>query len=144
MKPAALRIAAVLAGVAITQVACYNSYRITPDELGKLQSGNTAESVTVTTEKGDVKVGATTPITVLTAGGEERSVSPFNFIISDTQLVAPDYDLLVPRDQVEGAKVLEFAKGKTALLIAGSILAAAGSFAAISIFADSGSGVGGN
>jgi len=116
---------------------CYNKYTITTDELEKLSSGNIAETVTVETDSGPVEVRATTPIEVVTNDGRRHAVTPFNFALSSQQLVAPDYDLLLARDQVENARVSEFNKGATIGVIVGSVLAAAGAFVAVSVLAGS-------
>ncbi len=137
------RTVAVIGTVLIVSSGCYSRHTITTDELEKLESGQIAERVEVEADDGVVTVRATTPIQVLTADGG-HNISPFNFSLSDTQLVAPDYDLLLPRDAVEGARVSEFAKGKTIGLIVGAVLIAGGGFAAVSILAGSDRGLGEN
>lgn len=136
MNGKSLRLTATICAIAFAQLACYNRYRIPTEELERLESGNIAEFVTVSTDQGDVTVRATTPIEV-EAGGERYNISPFNFALSDQQLVAPDYDLLLSRDAITGARVSQFAKGRTIGLVVGSVLAAGGAFAAISLLAGS-------
>ena len=142
MNMSYLKVGAVAATLCFTQVACYNAYYLTTDELEQLQSGNIAPRVEINSSEGPVTVRATTPIVVETNSGEQYSVSPFNFILSDSQLVAPDYDLLLARDQVNGGRVYEYSRGKTIALITTSIIAAGASFAAISILAGSDRGFG--
>lgn len=137
------RFVAPLALVAFGQLACYNAYTISTSELEKLQSGNIAEYVVVESDEGPVSVRATTPIAVETTDGQRYNVTPFNFSLSESQLVAPDYDLLLARDSVSGARVSEFSKGKTIGLVLGAVAAAAGSFVAITVLAGSDEGPGG-
>jgi hypothetical protein len=134
MKTPFYRLTAALLSLAFLQLACYSKYSITTAELARLESGNMAEVVTVQSANGPVDILATTPIEVVARSGT-YSVTPFNFTLTDTQLVAPDYDLLLRRQDIEGANVSEFRKGRTIGLIVGSILAAGGAFALISILA---------
>lgn len=142
MNKPALRLVAGLVALTAVQTACFNRYNISTDELSNLDSSHIARSVTVKDSNGmDVAVSATTPIKVQTAG-KEYSVSPFNFALTETQLVAPDYDLLLSREDVTGAVVSEFNPTKTWSLAAGGLLAAVGAF--IFIGASSGDGGVGN
>ncbi|TVR03574.1 MAG: hypothetical protein EA398_04500 [Deltaproteobacteria bacterium] len=140
MNPALTRLVACTMLVAFANLACYNSYRITPDELERLSSQHIADSATVQGARGntvqDVEVRGTTPITLRMATGERHPVTPFNFSMSETQFVAPDYDLLLQRDNIESAQVAEFAPGRTAILISGIVLAAVGSFVLLTVLAD--------
>lgn len=125
-----LRLTAALLSLSVMQLACYNSYRIPTDELERLESGNIAEYVTVETGEGPISVRATTPISVETVDGRRYSISPFNFALSDQQLVAPDYDLLLARNDIAGARVSQFNKGRTIGLVVGALAAAGGAFGA--------------
>jgi hypothetical protein len=79
-----------------------------------------------------VPVSTSNPIRVVTEGGQEFRVTPFNFEMSQTQLVSPEYDLLLSLDQVKGAEVREFSTWKTIATIAGATVASVGTFVAIS------------
>ncbi len=135
MNAKLLRIVAVLSALSFMQLACYKSYRISNDELLNLTSRHIAPEVELQTAEGPVEVRATTPIEVVTTDGEKHTVSPFNFTFDDNGFVAPDYDLLLMPDEVDGARVFEFAKGRTIGLIVGAIVIAGGSFAAVSLLA---------
>ncbi len=141
MNRSVLRLVTPLVLVAFAQLACYKSYTITTEQLADLQSSAIAESVTMSTDSGDVEVSATTPIRVFT-DGETLSVSPFNFTMNETNLIAPDYDLLLQRSQITGARVQEFSKGRTIGLIVGAVLVAGGAFAAMSVLAPEDEGLG--
>jgi len=142
MNKPALRLIAALVALTAVQTACFNSYTISTDELSNLDSSHIARSVVVKDDSGmDVTVSATTPIKVQTAA-RQFSVSPFNFALTESQLVAPDYDLLLSREDVTGAVVSEFNPTKTWTLAAGGLLAAVGTF--VLIGASSGSSTVGN
>ncbi len=87
-----------------------------------------------------VNISTANTVKVLTADGDELRVTPFNFIMSQTQLVSPDYDLLLPLSQVEGAEVREFSTWKTVATAAGATLVTVGAFVAISLLAPADSG----
>lgn len=152
-------------------VACFNSYMISTTELEKLQAGFEAEEVEVMTEGCEasavmdadtriaqadgtvpapaageceaVSVSLSNTISVHTNHGVNYRVTPFNFTLGQSQLVAPDYNLLLPRSELAGAEVQEFSTGKTIGLIVGGVVAAAGSFLLISILAPADRGLGG-
>lgn len=135
MKDILLRALIPLLLVTFVQLGCYNKYRISTDELGRLQSTYIGATETVTAGDKEISISATTPIRVVTNDGSTYSVSPFNFVLSETQLVAPDYDLLLSRDNLVGADVSEFASGKTIGLITGVTLAAIAGFVLLGITA---------
>ena len=143
MQSKVYRLVAMLLAVSVFQLACYSKHTISTDQLEQLESGNIAESVTIDSDSGPIRVSATTPVQVRDVDGVRYSVSPFNFALGDRQLVAPDYDLLLPRDRIADARVAEFAKGRTIGLIVGSLVAAGGAFALVSLLAGSDDGVGG-
>ena len=82
-----------------------------------------------------VPVSTANSMRVLTREGDQLKVTPFNFILDQVQLVSPEYDLLIPRQQVLGAEVKEFSAWKTVATIGLVTAAAVGAFVAISVFA---------
>lgn len=169
MKRRKMQMVALLAVASLTQAACYNTYFIDKSELEKLESDvEQREVVTVFADctldatageasgdegaKDDVEeqdaarrgcvsvpVSTANPVTVMT-GGDEHRVTPFNFMMSQTQLVSPEYDLLLSLSQVEGAEVQQFSTWKTTATIVGVSALAIGSFVGISLLAPEGSG----
>lgn len=128
------RLTAALLALAFLQLACYSRYAITTEELGRLDSTHRADSVTITTSNGTMEVDPTTPLQV-TSGQGTVNLTPFDFTLTDSQLIAPDYNLLVPRRDITGATVGEFRKGRTIGLIVGSVLAAGAAFALVTVLA---------
>ncbi|MBN1947257.1 MAG: hypothetical protein JW797_16425 [Bradymonadales bacterium] len=164
------RLLATLCVTSLFNLGCFTSYRISLGELEKLQTGYeaervpvvidhcgegqaTGEPVQVASSETDFETAATgcpvvyvtptSPISVVTTGGRSHRITPFNFVISETQLVSPDYDLLLPRSDLAEAEVDMFSTGKTVALIAGITAVAVGSFLAISLLAPPERGLGG-
>lgn len=106
-------------------------------------AGATASDATSTEEavepgkEGCSKVPVSTANTlkVVTKDNVEHRVTPFNFIMSDRQLVSPEYDLLLGLNDVSGAEVKEFSTGKTVAMVAGVSLVSIGTFIAIALLA---------
>ncbi len=86
-----------------------------------------------------VKVSAGNALYIVKTDGEMRRVTPFNFIMSQGQLVSPEYNLLENLSDVNGAEVNEFSTWKTVATIAGVSAVAIGTFVGISLAAPSGS-----
>jgi hypothetical protein len=82
-----------------------------------------------------VPVSTSNAINVVSNGGEEFRVTPFNFRMSKKQLVSPEYDLLLSLDRVEGAQVRQFSTWKTIGTIVGVSAATIGMFVGISVLA---------
>lgn len=83
----------------------------------------------------EVPVSTANPVTVRTKNGETYRVTPFNFMMSEQQLVSPEYDLLLSLDEVEGGEVQEFSPWKTAGAVAGVSAVTVGTIVGISILA---------
>jgi hypothetical protein len=88
----------------------------------------------------EVKVSTNNALKIVTNDGEEKRVTPFNFIMSGGQLVSPEYNLLENLNDVEGAEVSEFSTWKTVGTVVGVSAVAIGSFVAISLLAGDSSG----
>lgn len=87
-----------------------------------------------------VPVSTANPVNVVTKDGETFRVTPFNFMMSDQQLVSPEYDLLLSLDRVEGGEVRQFSTWKTVGTILGVSAVAIGTFVGISVLAPEGKG----
>lgn len=127
-----------LVGAAIllsfAHLACYNTYTIPRQELDRLESGQEREDVEVQSVDGEiVEISPETPLEVQTTTGETHRVTPYNFLLSESQLVAPDYDLLLQADAVASADIREISYGKTFGLVGGIVAAVAGGFVALAL-----------
>lgn len=89
-----------------------------------------------------VVVNTASPLNVVTQNGQRLRVTPFNFAVTDTQLVSPDYDLLLAIDDVAGAEIQTFSGWKTAALITGALSVGVGLFVGIALTAGEERGLG--
>lgn len=96
-----------------------------------------AAEATDPTPAGCVRVPVSTAnsVNVLTSTGQTHRVTPFNFVMSEIQLVSPEYDLLLNMSEVEGAEVKQFSMWKTVATITGVSALAIGTFVGISLLA---------
>lgn len=113
------------------------------------ESGETATDATSTTGNAQpaqragctrVPVSTANALNVVSTNDETFRVTPFNFMMSDQQIVSPEYDLLMSLDQVKGAEVQEFSTWKTVATIVGVSVVAVGTFVGISVLAPDGKG----
>jgi hypothetical protein len=100
-------------------------------------ASDTAPAAKPDERPGCTRVPVSTANAVLVKGKSDASyrVTPFNFIMSETQLVSPEYNLLLPLEQIDGAEVKQFSTGKTVATIVGVTAVAVGTFVLIAIFA---------
>ncbi len=106
--------------------------KIDKEEVKKLIDRTGKQVVTVKTSDGkQVGVGNQTKIFVRSTGGRRYRVTPFNFRIAGTQLVASDRDTLMPMASIKANEVDLLSTGKTAGIIAVGVGAVAGVIAAI-------------
>lgn len=117
-----------------------------PAEGAPAAEGETASDATSTqVEPGyegctKVPVSTANTLKIVLNDGEERRVTPFNFVMSDTQIVSPEYDMLESLNQVDGAEVKQFSTGKTVGTIIGVAAVSIGTFVGISLIAEEGQG----
>lgn len=127
-------LAAVAALALVAQSGCYNTYNVTLEELSKAQEGGSNNAVEVQTDNGEkVVISENSRIGVTDKGGAYHAVSPFNFTLTRAQLVAPDEDLLLTRDEIDTGNVKLISGTKTALIVAAgvAVLAGVGIFVAV-------------
>src|SRR5690554_2582970 len=101
----ATALATTVAFLIATLSGCFNTYRVQQDEFAKLQ---TAEEVprTVTSVSGDqVVVDRETPLYVRSVGGRRYPITPFNFKMTGSQLVASDRDTLLALGEIQSYEV---------------------------------------
>jgi len=106
------------------QVGCYNTYTVSMDELKTIQEsdGATFKTITIGEEK-EVTVTENSRIGIVDMEGDYYPISPFNFTISDLQLVAPDEDLLLSRKQIDHANIKLIDPTMTSVLVGGTVVA---------------------
>ena len=106
------------------QVGCYNTYTVSMDELKTIQEsdGATFKTIKIGEEK-EVTVTENSRIGIVDMEGDYYPISPFNFTISDLQLVAPDEDLLLSRKQIDHANIKLIDPTMTTVLVGGTVTA---------------------
>jgi hypothetical protein len=106
---------------------CYNRYYVPMGELQKLQSSETG-TATVQDEKNRVvTVKETDRLAVRSVGGKRYPLTPFNFQLTESQLVASDRDYILDLNSLRPqAEVEHLSKWQTATLVTIGVLAIGG------------------
>ena len=99
-------------------MGCYNTYVMEKDEFARLQRApDDSRAVTLTDADGKkVAVSDGTAIYVRSSGGRRYQVTPFNFKVTESQLVASDRDTLLAVEGIEAYEVDHLSTWKTVLL----------------------------
>jgi len=106
--------------------------KITPEEMTALQERAEADSVAVQSVKNEkVAVNRDTKLFVRSQGGRRFQLTPFNFSMASSQLVASDRDTLMPVSELKSFEVDQFSNGKTIAMVSLGAAAAAGLIIAI-------------
>jgi len=120
----------VAAAVAVTFLAagCYNTYVIPRSELATLQAAPEGGSATVKDDEGtNVVVKDDTRLFVRSKGGKRYPITPFNFKMTESQLVASDRDYILDLNGLKDtAEVDHVSTWKTVGLIGLGAAAVAG------------------
>lgn len=141
----------VIFSMLMSLTGCFNTYRVPADEFRKLQARNAVgsdrvlndklkpeeikklmarsgdDTVTVNTDKSQlVAVGRNTKTFIRSTGGRRYQVTPFNFSMNSSQLVASDRDTLLPIAELQSYEVDLLSNGKTIGAISVGVAAAAG------------------
>lgn len=120
------------------QFGCYNTYSVSLQELGKAQeTAGRSSAVKLKTETDEeVVVTESSKIGVTDAEGTYHAISPFNFTLTSSQLVAPDEDFLIPVSAIKTGNVKVVSGSKTTWLVVGAVVALVGAGAAIALTAE--------
>lgn len=117
---------------AFVGTGCFNTYELTRDEYIKLQRPDEIPKVVRAQNGQDVLVGRDTALYVRSLGGRRYPVTPFNFKLTQTQLVASDRDTLLMTSELQSYEVDHLSTGKTLGLIAAGLVAV-GSLIAVTV-----------
>jgi len=117
------KVVASLLVVSLLSLGCYNTYLIPRSELATLQEVPESGQATVSDAKGQqITVKDDTRLYVRSTGGKRYPITPFNFRLSESQLVASDRDYILDVNGLrETAEVDQLSKWKTGLWIAGGV-----------------------
>jgi len=119
------------------QVGCYNTYTVSMDEMKNIQEsdGATFKSIKLSDDS-EVTVTENSRIGVVDVDGGYHPISPFNFTISELQLVAPDEDLLLARKQIDHANIKLVDPTMTTVLVGSTVAILLGSVIAVFLAPD--------
>ena len=117
----------------LTSLGCYNTYYVPKAEFELLQSTESAETTVVvkSDEEEGVEVNSDTRLFVRSTGGRRYPVTPFNFRVTKSQLVASDRDTLLALSDIETFEVDHISVAWTTSLIAVGAAALGGVIAAV-------------
>lgn len=95
------KLVALMVLMSFTSFACYSTYTITMDQLKDLQVA-TGENKTVNADDGSaIEVTQDTRLFVRDTNGKKYQITPYNFKVTSSQLVASDRDYIFMLDQIE-------------------------------------------
>lgn len=114
-------------------LGCYNTYTVSKEEFEKLQRvPDGARQTTIQDGEGQaVAVSDSTKLYARSVGGRRYPVTPFNFKVTGSQLVASDRDTLLAVDGIASYEVDHLSTWKTVGLVSIGVAAAAGVIVAI-------------
>lgn len=113
--------------IAFGSVGCYNTYRVPRTELETLQTSETGTATVRDVEGREVLVKDDTRLYVRSKGGKRYPLTPFNFRMTESQVVASDRDYILDLASLkEEAEVDHVSTWKTVSLISLGAAALAG------------------
>lgn len=95
------KLVALLVVLTFSSFACYTSYHISMDQLKELQSSDQAVKIVDTEEGKKVEVSQNTRLFVRAVDGKRWPITPFNFKVTNSQLVASDRDYIFMTNQLK-------------------------------------------
>lgn len=128
-----LRSVAVALLVTFSTVGCYNTYYLKQETFAGLQRSDVT-AVNVTDNGGEsVQVSDDSKLFARSTGGRRYQLTPFNFKMTKSQLVASDRDYILMLDEVESYEVDKLSTWKTVGLISLGVAAVGGFITAMAI-----------
>jgi hypothetical protein len=105
---------------------CFNTYRVSPEEFARLQGSDEIPLAVQSVSGEKVLVERETNIFVRSVGGRRYPVTPYNFKMTSSQLVASDRDTLLALGEIDKYEVDLFSDTQTIILISAGVAAVAG------------------
>jgi len=93
------KLVALLLVLSFTSFACYSTYSISMDQLRELQVADQNNKV-VQSEGTAIEVTPDTRLFVRDTNGKKYPITPYNFKVTGSQLVASDRDYIFMLDQI--------------------------------------------
>jgi hypothetical protein len=122
------RLVAVLVVASFAGTSCYNTYHISQEQLLGLQTADKETVKVVETTKGKkLGIAPATRLFVRDLHGKRYPITPFNFKVTQSQLVASDRDYIFMLDQLKKeGEVDVLSNGLTAAAVIGAVAGATG------------------
>jgi hypothetical protein len=112
------KIIALMVIFSFSSLACYNTYYISRDELKKIQSSEETSVTVKSVTNESIQVKEDSRLFVRSLGGKKYQITPFNFKLTESQVVASDRDYILMLDELkENGEVENVSTWKTAGLI---------------------------
>jgi hypothetical protein len=122
-----VRFVSVLAILSFFSFACHSTYLVKQEQFGLLQrAGETPVQKVESLSGAELEVTTDSKIFVRSTGGRRYPITPFNFMMSGSQLVAPDRDYILMTDGIGSYEVDVPNANKTIMLIGAGVLAVGG------------------
>jgi len=128
-----MRSVALVLLLTFTTLGCYNTHYLKPETFAGLQRSD-ATTQTVADNGGEtVQVSDDTKLFVRSEGGRRYQVTPFNFKMTKSQLVASDRDYILMLDELKSYEVDKLSTWKTVGLISLGVAAVGGFITAMAV-----------
>ncbi len=120
------RLVAAVLVVSMFGLGCYNTYTVPRSQLANLQEVPESGQATVKDTDGkELVVKEDTRLFVRSQGGKRYPITPFNFKVTESQLVASDRDYILDVNGLkDNAEVEHMSTWKTALWITAGVAVA--------------------
>ena len=135
------KLVALLVLLSFASFACYNTYQVGIDTMKQLQTADGGNAKVVESKEGkNIEVTRSTRLFVRDVDSKRYMITPYNFKLTNSQLVASDRDYIFMLNQIRTKGEVELlSTAKTVLLISGAALAVAGVIVAVIYTAGTGS-----
>jgi hypothetical protein len=124
------KLVALLVLLSFASFACYNTYHVNIDTMKQLQTAEGGSEQVVDTQEGkNVEVNRSTRLFVRDVDNKRYMITPYNFKLTASQLVASDRDYIFMLNSLKGGgegEVDLLSTPKTVLLIGAGAAAVAG------------------
>jgi hypothetical protein len=121
-----ISVMAMWAFIAAMTGGCFNTYRVSADEYRKLQTSAEVPRTIKSKSGTDVLVEETTNTYVRSVGGRRYPITPFNFKMTASQLVASDRDTLLSLGEIAEFEVDHLSTPLTVGIISAAVVLAGG------------------
>jgi hypothetical protein len=124
------KLVALLVLLSFASFACYNTYRVGIDTMKQLQTADGGNAKVVESKEGkNIEVTRSTRLFVRDVDSKRYMITPYNFKLTNSQLVASDRDYIFMLNSLTGGgdgEVDLLSTPKTVLLIGAGAAAVAG------------------